>query len=210
MCLIVLKPEGKKVTPDLFTDAELTNNNGAGFAIATGREIILHKGYFNADLMWQDYLKESKRQKLAALLHWRFATHGDLTVENTQPFALKHAAFAHNGIITWLTPEKDDVRSDSRILAEEILQNMRIEQLQTISKILKRSISWSRLAFLFPSGKYLLIEGTKGSWDKGVWYSNKNHEGYDNLSWAQWPALGPINNKKEKHNDKFIYPRELV
>ncbi len=200
MCLIVIKPANVTLPRNLFVKANSVNPHGAGFTFAKRNRLHCHKGYRNMRQMWADFIRLTNNQRLPALLHWRFATHGSLGDENTQPFVMKHAAIAHNGIINWCneegsiwTAEKGltvQSRSDSRVLAEDVLHDMTKDELAAASKVLARTIAWSKLAFLHPDGSHSIVEGTsRGKWKDGAWYSNTNHE-YDIMSHVSTGSVG--------------------
>ena len=204
MCLVVLKPAGIRLPRKLFQKAHAANPHGAGYSYAKDGALYLSKGYWDMSVMWSAYLRDTDNQKLPALLHWRFATHGNESDENTQPFVMKHAAIAHNGIINWATGGATEDRSDSRILAEEILSDMDKTELKAVGRVLARAIGWSKLALLFPDGSYQLIEGSEaGTWKAGAWYSNFNHEKTFGHHSNAWTWLDSYTSRKPVYKGAF-------
>jgi len=119
--------------------------------------------------------------------HARYATHGVKNELNCHPFKVKGEEYdtylAHNGVLDILIP-KDDKRSDTRILAEELLPQLGGVSALDNDYVYDMISSWasgSKVAVMTndPNAKYkmYIINENAGSWDdKGIWWSNNSHK----------------------------------
>jgi glutamine amidotransferase len=118
--------------------------------------------------------------------HARYATHGVKNELNCHPFKItgEHDTYlAHNGVLDILIP-KDDKRSDTRILAEELLPRLGGVSALDDDYVYDLLSVWSRgskIAVMTndPSAKYkmYIINENAGSWDdKGIWWSNTSYK----------------------------------
>lgn len=119
MCIAVYKPMGtdfpvKKVLKRCF----YKNPDGAGFMVATGSEVIIHKGYMGFRSFWKA-LREARMEygdDKAYVMHFRISTQGGVRQDGCHPFPLSkqmsdlrllHSVtdigVAHNGIIDLCT-----------------------------------------------------------------------------------------------------------
>ena len=119
MCIAVYKPMGtdfpfKKVLKRCF----YKNPDGAGFMVATGSEVVIHKGYMGFRSFWKA-LREARMEygdDKAYVMHFRISTQGGIRQDGCHPFPLSkqmsdlrllHSAtdigIAHNGIIDLCT-----------------------------------------------------------------------------------------------------------
>jgi glutamine amidotransferase len=121
-----------------------------------------------------------------AMWHARYATHGVKNETNCHPFQVGGSTdtyLAHNGVLNIHIP-KGDKRSDTRILAEELLPRIGGVSALDDEYIYDMVSEWaggSKLAILTrdPSAKYslYLVNEDLGTWDnEGVWWSNNSHK----------------------------------
>lgn len=96
MCVIIYKPKNKPL-PDYDTLLACYNRNrdGMGFCATNGE--IRHTMSFYRFLSELGKVDESE----AAILHFRWATHGSVGVKNCHPFRARESGvfFAHNGVL---------------------------------------------------------------------------------------------------------------
>lgn len=186
MCLLTFFPDD--VLPDvdaLFNGAHV-NNDGHGFAIVTGRRIIVRHG-FNATHLIDDFARVRRAHPSGpALFHSRFGTHGTVDKANCHPFRLggdQHTVIAHNGILPKsVQPAKGDPRSDTRIAAEDFLPCRPFGSFGS-RRGRDRLARWltphNKLVFLTVNRRYqhnaYIINEDSGTWDNGVWYSNTDY-----------------------------------
>jgi hypothetical protein len=103
------------------------SERGRGFALIYENRITLLRD-LDAERVTQQYVRHARtREPLVTILHQRVPTHGDISIENTQPFASNERVFAHNGMLSTETyhvlravfPNLKDA-SDSRLLWEVV------------------------------------------------------------------------------------------
>lgn len=198
MCLALYKPAKAALNEDEMRTAFKANPDGAGFAYYDPalRRVVIQRGYFTFDNLWAD-LKPIIDDKCPLILHFRWATHGDVNVENCHPFALKDGALIHNGIISgmgtstyksynkYYTPpagktcadmECSDDRSDTREFVEDYLTDMGVLNLLSAKKLIEHTIGYSKLVTIHNDGSVLIFNEDMGHWRNGVWYSNDSYK----------------------------------
>lgn len=195
MCLALYKPAKATLSKAEMATAFKANPDGAGFAYYDPalRRVEIQRGYFTFDSLWQD-LDPIMADKCPLILHFRWATHGDVNVENCHPFALKDGALIHNGIITGLgtstykssnkyytastcaTTECSDDRSDTREFVEDFLDGMDVNALRGAKKLIQHTIGYSKLVTIHDDGSVIIFNEQSGHWRGGIWYSNNSYE----------------------------------
>ena len=116
MCIAIYKPMGvefpsKKILKTCFNN----NPHGAGFMVATGDKIMIHKGFMEFSDFWRA-LKKSRSiydSASAYVMHFRISTQGGVRRDGCHPFPLSgdmeelrkldtecEIGIAHNGIIS--------------------------------------------------------------------------------------------------------------
>jgi hypothetical protein len=118
MCLIFVSqdPQSWAITNERLDRAKANNPHGCGLA-------------FWDRLKWKTVLNPSTEQIQAiarvapCIVHYRFATHGEHSASNTQPFRLSdNHVFAHNGIVSGTLSGRQNTDSDSKRIARILQQ----------------------------------------------------------------------------------------
>jgi len=118
MCLIFVSqdPQSWKITNERLENAKKGNPHGCGLA-------------FWDKCRWKATLNPSTEQiqtiakSAPVIVHYRFATHGEQSASNTQPFRLNEQnVFAHNGIVTGTWSGVKNTDSDSKRIARILAQ----------------------------------------------------------------------------------------
>ena len=172
MCVIIVKPKGKKLTVNEIEKAWDRNPDGGGIVYRDNNRYIVFKT-LDKD-RYLKYFKKHYREDLNILMHMRIKTHGDISIKNTHPFKTRNAGyFAHNGIITPEGSNKDKL--DTLEFRDNIINNLfdRWWENKAIVKMMSEYVGYSKLAFLLPTDEFLFINEDKGDWIDGVWYSNR-------------------------------------
>ena len=186
MCLLVVCNPNSTPSKDELTTGACKNPHGFGFAIDTGSGIISERS-MSAKKSISRFLELREQYPNGyAMWHARYATHGVKNELNCHPFKLagEHDTYlAHNGMLDIVIP-KDDKRSDTRILAEELLPRLGGVSALDDDYLYDMIGSWSKgskIAVMTndPSAQYkiYIINESAGSWDdKGIWWSNTSYK----------------------------------
>jgi glutamine amidotransferase len=186
MCLLVVCNPNSTPSKDDLTTGACKNPHGFGFAIDTGSGIISERS-MSAKKSIKRFLELREQYPNGyAMWHARYATHGVKNELNCHPFKLEgeHDTYlAHNGVLDILIP-KDDKRSDTRILADELLPRLGGVSALDDDYLYDMISSWasgSKIAVMTndPSTQYkmYIINENLGSWDdNGVWWSNTSYK----------------------------------
>jgi len=186
MCLLVVCNPNSTPSKDELTTGACKNPHGFGFAIDTGSGIISERSMSAKKSIARFLELREQYPNGYAMWHARYATHGVKNELNCHPFKVagEHDTYlAHNGVLDILIP-KDDKRSDTRILAEELLPRLGGVSALDDDYVYDLLSAWSRgskVAVMTndPSAKYKLyiINENAGSWDdKGIWWSNTSYK----------------------------------
>jgi hypothetical protein len=120
MCLIIKKPQGRRIAADFLENAWQHNAHGWGcFHLAQG-EVVFDRG-----LCLEGLLAHNARLPLNTeiYLHLRRATYGEVNHDMTHPYVVRQGLLLmHNGSIDRLAPA-DPARSDTHELAR-LLRDM--------------------------------------------------------------------------------------
>jgi hypothetical protein len=177
MCLLILKPADKEVPFNHLRNGAMQNPHGSGVAIATGSSLVIQKSpSWDADNI-QKVLDQYKGH--AAIIHFRFATHGSKNYMNTHPFWLNDKwCAAHNGVIHDIRCHKDesDTRAFLRTHVNPLLRDgCRLDDKDVLSLLGEEMGNWNKMVYLNADGSYGIANEDSGHWSNGVWYSNYNY-----------------------------------
>lgn len=182
MCLLTFFPADVQPNVDALHNGSITNDDGHGWAIAAGDQLLWGKGMNAVDVIEQFAIARSKNPHGPAIFHSRYTTHGETNVENCHPFFVggdERTVLAHNGILpSNVQPRKKDKRSDTRIAAEwyipRVLGSPRYRRNRL--KVEKWMGGYNKIAILTVNPRYkeqaYLLNEAAGIWDDGIWYSN--------------------------------------
>ena len=186
MCLLVVcNPNATPSKNDLHNGA-CSNPHGFGFAIETPSGIISERS-MSAKKSIKRFLELREQYPDGyAMWHARYATHGVKNEANCHPFMVGDSDLtylAHNGVLDIHIP-KGDKRSDTRILAEELLPRLGGVSALDDEYVYDMVSEWSagsKIAVMTtdPSAKYrmYIVNESSGTWDdNGIWWSNQSHK----------------------------------
>jgi hypothetical protein len=221
MCLLISKPQGKRIDKKLLFKAMKNNDDGAGFAVIeeeNGKpELNLYKGIFDFKKFWKEF---EPRQDLPAIIHFRNATQTLISGKTCHPFRVTNTAddyqlvFAHNGHILRL-PDSDKT-SDTNVFNEKILQplakvNPNFWQLPSFKWMIENAIgSGNKLVMMDNKGDVCIFNEDAGHWTDGVWFSNYSYN--HSYSWSsldtEWEMMQggeiPDNEASDEPKSKTI------
>jgi hypothetical protein len=193
MCLLVVSSPNSTPRKKDLENASCNNPHGFGYAVIAGNKIITGRG-MSSKKMIKEFLEVRKQYPNSyAMYHARFATHGVKNDDNCHPFKVGGSELtylAHNGILSVDIPA-NDMRSDTRIFAEDILPAMGgVTALDNTNlyRMIEGWASGSKIAVftLDPNAEYdcYIINEDLGHWDNaGNWWSN---DGYKENTWAKY------------------------
>ena len=187
MCLLVVCNPNSIPNADDLQRGACANPHGFGFAIQTDSGIISERS-MSAKKSVKRFIELRKQYPSGyAMWHARYATHGVKNEQNCHPFKVantEHDTYlAHNGVLDIHIP-KGDKRSDTRILAEELLPRLGGVSALDDNYVYDMVSSWaggSKLCILTndPSAEFgiYIINESLGHWDdSGIWWSNNSHK----------------------------------
>jgi hypothetical protein len=186
MCLLVVCNPNSTPSKDDLKMGACKNPHGFGFAIDTGEGIISERS-MSAKKSIRRFLELREQYPNGyAMWHARYATHGVKNELNCHPFKVvgEHDTYlAHNGVLDIHIP-KDDKRSDTRIMAEELLPRLGGVSALDDDYVYDMISSWAngnKIAVMTndPSAQYkiYIVNENLGSWDdNGIWWSNTSYK----------------------------------
>lgn len=182
MCVLSLAPSGRVQSRDDLESACWSNPDGFGYAIHTGRHIIRRRSMVAADLIDRYLIEREQYPDGPALFHARIATSGKVDNSGCHPFYVggnRKVVLGHNGVLPIPTP---GWKSDTRILAEEVIPSHGgIDALRDVSYLAQLE-DWigpgNKLVILsadrsLPS--FLIVNEKAGHWCDGSWWSNYSY-----------------------------------
>lgn len=181
MCHLLFSPKGETIPYKYLLNAQDCNKDGAGLAIADGKNIIIEK-----DVNMTAYQLAAKLDTWKGhpvMVHFRFGTHGSIVNDNVHPFSLpKKWAAGHNGVIfnTKCEGDESDTRAFLREQVRPIIKRGHCLTNEKIVDYLSNTVGkHNKLVFLHASGKFSIANEESGHWNKGIWHSN-----HDYLDWS--------------------------
>ena len=184
MCIAVVKPAGVDISEETIYNCWKSNADGAGIAYIRKKKVVIDKGYMKLDKFMEAWQNLSKRYpKSPFLLHFRIRSTGSINEGQTHPFPIKNGAMIHNGTISGTGALYNGPKSDTELFAERFGSVLTLDFLKKHKDKIDSALGYNKLAFLFDSGEYVIINESIGVWSNGIWYSNRTFEG--NKSWSR-------------------------
>lgn len=201
MCILMYFGPGAMPIREHLDNGCTNNPDGFGWAIVTvDRGILVGHSMTSEEAVEGFIAARTANPEQTAIFHARITTDGTTSLDNCHPFYVndrRDMVLAHNGILP-CSPTKGDLRSDTRILAEEVfaerfadLDNRegpnaygmtnrdRFETWMGQSKVVVLTTAWDE----FEYQSYLFNEQL-GFWltekdgcpeGQNIWYSNTSH-----------------------------------
>jgi predicted glutamine amidotransferase len=178
MCLAIYKPKGIRIARRYLQHGFDNNSDGAGFAICVDNKVVIFKGYTTFASFYDAYERHADK---TAIIHFRQATHGDVTEANCHPYNVHGDRYAmiHNGIIN-IAANHDKAMSDTWHFAELVLAPM-LKQFAFDHPALKYLIetsltAYNKVVMLRNDGAHMIYNEKNGDWHRGAWYSNDSYK----------------------------------
>ncbi len=175
MCLIIHRPKACTVPQDWIENALIQNPDGWGIMSSDGTRLRIARGMTAGG--FSRALKKFKNREV--FIHFRFATHGNVDINNCHPFTIVNDQFAvmHNGVIN-IDTSLDDNRSDSWHYANRFLAPLLEQNLAAVSdpnfaeSIGKHVGAGNKLVILRANGSHAIVNRSQGTELQGCWLSN--------------------------------------
>lgn len=180
MCLIIRKPVGSIIPESLLVDAFTKNHDGYGVFWSQNNHLRVIHGFDLEKLIGTVDAAQTLENEL--FVHLRFATHGDISLNNVHPFRITDdILMAHNGVID--IARQDRSYSDTAVFCD-LIRPMLASNSELIfntgfHELVRRYIGDSRIVFLHSSGKSVIINQSDGIQWQGLWLSNT-------YAWSLW------------------------
>jgi hypothetical protein len=175
MCLIIYAPKGQHVRREHFYKASQDNNDGIGIMSMDGIEKFLGRKKTKRAYAYARSLADAG---VPYAVHFRYATHGRVSRENTHPFEIPGTPYymMHNGIL-WTHKDATEDRSDTAIFAQDIMPIYMdwkdSDDHAGWKETLCLEADYSRLVLLDSNtGKFEIVNEKLGDWFGGLWFSN--------------------------------------
>ena len=180
MCIIIVANKNKKVPNEHIELANKLNCDGFGMSASVNNKLFVYKSIsINSDDIIKLY--NSVRQVATGdiVLHFRLATHGDISDKLCHPFYVnKDLVMFHNGVI------RDSVsgynrhnknESDTKAFVNNVLKNFKkgFQNNETIMNMISTSVGgYIKLCFLDSTGKTTYTSSDKWVEHNEILYSN--------------------------------------
>ena len=112
MCQMFFKQAGMVVTDNLFDSIWAANSDGFGAYNFADKTVFKTLDYNAA----KKYIADNAQNDL--FCHFRYATGGQISLENIHPFDTGHYIVFHNGVLSGIKPTA--VKSDTAVLSEQL------------------------------------------------------------------------------------------
>lgn len=171
MCLIAYIPAGKKMPEDYIDSAHYNNEDGIGIMSADGIHKFLGR---KALKRAKRYLAELHEAEVEYAIHFRYATHGQISLGNCHPFELPNGNgwLMHNGVLSDYTARSTKWESDTAVFAKEhTSENASNEKHLEYWGEWARRIGSNKLCIMLPDASFILVNGSYGTRRDDIWYS---------------------------------------
>jgi len=176
MCLIVYSPAGTLLDYETFDCAQALNPDGIG--VMSERGVQKFFGPAASDEAWR-HLCDLEEGKVPYGVHFRMATHGDISLGNCHPFSAPRsdALVMHNGIIRSMAILATSHRSDTALFVEKFMGSTpgpERSHHNSYFRRISRLIGMTNTLLIFHSNtaEFTICNEDVGVWMGDHWYSN--------------------------------------
>ena len=180
MCIIIVANKNKKIPNEHIKLAYELNCDGFGISASVNNKLFVYKSIsINSDDIIKLY--NSIRQVATGdiVLHFRLATHGDVSDKLCHPFYVnKDLVMFHNGVIRDSVSgynEHNKNESDTTAFVNNVLKNFKkgFQNNKTVMNMISTSVGeYNKLCFLDNTGKTSYTSSDNWVEYNGILYSN--------------------------------------
>lgn len=177
MCLIVYSPTGALVDKAVFNYARGVNSDGIG--VMSARGVAKFVGRRSGKRAWRYLRRLAADGGTPYGLHFRWATHGDITRDNCHPFEvpMSDAVVMHNGVIRRTARSATAAISDTRLFIEQFMTVIPEPGTERHFAFFRKVRRWmggdnKLLVYHRKTGAFTVCGEDEGAWYDGFWYSN--------------------------------------
>jgi hypothetical protein len=176
MCLAIYKAPKGVVGDDTLREGFRCNGDGAGFAYIQAGKVVIKKGFKVFDEFLVAYRTAAGSfPKSPFLIHFRVASQGDKSMENTHPFPIPKGALIHNGTITGTGATWGTGESDTNKFAQRFGNNLSFELISKNKKDYDQALDTNKVCILYDDGTFHILNEKAGHWENDtVWFSNRS------------------------------------
>jgi len=187
MCIAIFAPADSELIPaESFNNAMANNEDGMGIVFVENGEFRIAKTLTRCDVIYDEYIY-ARSIGAACLIHFRKATHGQVTEQNCHPFYNgEDEVLVHNGVLSLHELPSHEV--DSRMLPSRVLQHLPKDwrNLPDIVEMVESYLRGSKVCLMDREGEVTILNEGDGHWSKGNWYSNRSYS-YDKSKYSKSP-----------------------
>lgn len=206
MCIIVVKEKGIAFpTEEILENCFESNSDGAGFMVATGKEVVIRKGFMDFKSFIKALNKARKEfgDNRTYVMHFRITTQAGVRPDCTHPYPISEnmddlrkltfkceVGIAHNGVISLTSQSHCDygkqtkgaiTYNDTMLFVTEYLSNMK----KLKQNVIETLAPGNRFAILYKDGTCNVM-GHGWINDKGIQYSNNTYLSYVPMGYSFW------------------------
>lgn len=222
MCIIIVANKNKKIPNEHIKLASELNCDGFGMSASVNNKLFVYKSVsINSDDIIKLY--NSIRQVATGdiVLHFRFATHGDISDKLCHPFYVnKDLVMFHNGIICdsvsgYNGHNKNE--SDTKAFVNNVLKNFKkgFQNNETVMNMISTSVGeYNKLCFLDNTGKITYTSSDKWVEYNEILYSNPDvfyeGENYRYINPATMEYTSEDYYCDSEYNDEYIEYKDNI
>ena len=209
MCIIIVANANKRISNRIIKQAYKNNPDGFGIAASINGKLKVIKGLYKPNKIIKIYNQLRERATGDIVLHFRLATHGNITDNLCHPFRVNDdLVMFHNGIIDsqlvgWTKDYIDE--SDSSLFCKNILRKFKrgFECNDYILNMLGDFIGFhNKICLLNSDGNVSYINKDEWITYRNITYSN------DSLLPMEYTDLFDYNEEYEEYKNNIDYYKD--
>lgn len=209
MCIIIVANANKKISNRIIKQAYKNNPDGFGIAASVNGKLEVIKGLYKPSKIIKIYNQLREKATGDIVLHFRLATHGNISDSLCHPFRVNDdLVMFHNGIIDsqlvgWTKDYIDE--SDSSLFCKNILRKFKrgFECNDYILNILGDFIGYyNKVCLLNSTGEVSYINKDEWITYRNITYSNNS------LLPIEYTSLFDYNEEYEEYKNNIDYYKD--